>query len=175
MARRGLWTPWRVVIVILVIALSLAILAIPQEQMEALQEYGYLGAFLISLLANATIVIPAPAIVIIFAMGAHLSPVWLGLAAGSGAAIGELSGYLAGLSGQAIVEDNATYRRLSAWVKRYGGLAIFGLAAIPNPFFDLGGISAGALRMPVLRFLLWCAAGKSLRMFVVALAGAGLL
>lgn len=171
----GRWTPWRVLAVIAAVGLSLAILALPQEQVEALQNFGYPGIFLLSLLANATIIIPAPAILIVFAMGAHLSPIGLGLAAGSGAALGELSGYLAGVGGRAIVEDNATYQRLAGWVQRSGGLAIFALALIPNPFFDLGGIAAGALRMHIGIFLLWCWAGKVLRMTAVAFAGAGLL
>ncbi|MEX2160633.1 MAG: VTT domain-containing protein [Anaerolineales bacterium] len=174
MPRLGRWTPGHVLAIVLVVAFSLAILAIPEEQVAALQEYGYAGIFLISLLANATIVIPAPAMLLVFAMGAHLSPIGLGLAAGSGAALGELSGYLAGSSGQALIEDNSTYQRLETWVKKYGGFTIFLLAAVPNPVFDLGGIAAGALRMPVLRFLAWCAAGKILRMTVVAMAGAGI-
>jgi len=172
--RLGRWTLWRVLAVLVVAGLSLAILTIPQEQIEALQTLGYPGIFLLSLVANATIILPAPAILIVFAMGAHLSPLWLGLAAGSGAALGELSGYLAGFGGQAIIEDNATYQRLAAWVQRHGSLAIFALALIPNPFFDLGGIAAGVLRMPVWRFLASCWAGKVLRMIAVAAAGAGL-
>src|SRR3990172_12234766 len=148
MPRLGRWTPWRVLAILLVVGLSLVILLIPQEQIEELQVYGYPGIFLLSLVANATIIVPAPAILVVFAMGAHLSPIWLGLAAGSGAALGELSGYLAGFGGQAIIEDNAAYQRLASWVQRRGSLAIFGLALIPNPFFDLGGIAAGALRMP---------------------------
>ncbi|MEX1143244.1 MAG: VTT domain-containing protein [Anaerolineales bacterium] len=175
MPRLGRWTPWRVLAILLVVGLSLAILAIPQEQLAALQALGYPGIFLVSLAANATIILPAPAILMVFAMGAQLSPLWLGLAAGSGAALGELSGYLAGFGGQAMVEDNATYQRLAAWVQRHGSLAIFALALIPNPFFDLGGIAAGVLRMPLWRFLAACWAGKVLRMIAVAAAGAGLL
>ena len=174
MPRLGRWTPWRVLAILLVVVLSLAILAIPQEQLAALEALGYPGIFLVSLAANATIILPAPAILMVFAMGAHLSPIWLGLAAGSGAALGELSGYLAGYGGQAMVEDNATYQRLAAWVQRHGSLAIFALALIPNPVFDLGGIAAGVLRMPVWRFLVSCWAGKVLRMMAVAAAGAGL-
>jgi uncharacterized membrane protein YdjX (TVP38/TMEM64 family) len=169
-----LGSAWRILALALVVGLSLAILALPQEYIDALQTLGYPGVFLLSLLANATIVIPAPAILVVFAMGAHLSPVWLGLAAGSGAALGELSGYLAGLSGQGIVDNNATYQRLAGWVRRNGALTVFLLALIPNPVFDLGGIAAGASKMPVGKFLFWCWLGKVLRMFVVALAGAGL-
>lgn len=164
----------RVVVLLLIIGLSLAILAIPQDLIGTLQAYGYPGIFLLSLASNATIIIPAPAILVVFAMGAHLDPIGLGLVAGSGAALGELSGYLAGLSGQAMVENNKTVQRLSTWVKRNGSLTIFLLAALPNPFFDFGGLAAGALRMPVQKFLLSCWCGKVLRMYIVALAGAGL-
>lgn len=174
MPRSGRWTPWRVIALLVVIVLSLAILAIPQEQIKSLQALGYPGIFLLSLAANATIILPAPAILVVFTMGAHLSPLWLGLAAGSGAALGELSGYMAGFGGQAIIEDNAAYQRLATWVQRHGTWAIFGLALIPNPFFDLGGIAAGALRMPVWKFLISCWAGKVLRMIAVAAVGAGL-
>ncbi|MEX2143493.1 MAG: VTT domain-containing protein [Anaerolineales bacterium] len=174
MPRLGHWMPWRILALVLVVGLSLAILLIPQDQIEALQGYGYPGIFLLSLAANATIIVPAPAILVVFALGAHLSPLWLGLAAGSGAALGELSGYLAGFSGQAIIEDKPIYQRLAAWMQRFGSITIFVLALVPNPIFDLAGIAAGAARMPVWRFLVSCWLGKVLRMIGIAMVGAGL-
>jgi dihydrofolate reductase len=48
----------------------------------------------------------------------------LGLAAGLGGTIGELSGYLAGFSGQAIVERMDVYYRVKPWVDKYGGWTI---------------------------------------------------
>lgn len=169
------WTAQRVLVLVAIAALSVAIALIPQERLAALQGYGYVGVFLLCLLANATIVLPAPAFLIVMAMGAHLSPLGLGLAAGSGAALGELSGYLAGYSGQAIIPDNPTSRRLSGWMQRYGGLTIFLLAALPNPIFDLAGVAAGALKMPIWKFLAWCWPGKVIRMGALALLGSGLL
>jgi membrane protein YqaA with SNARE-associated domain len=50
-------------------------------------------------------------------------------------------------------------------------LAIFGLAAIPNPFFDFAGIAAGALRFPVWQFLFWSFLGKTVKMLFFAYAG----
>ncbi|MCW5875887.1 MAG: VTT domain-containing protein [Anaerolineales bacterium] len=169
------WTPQRVLTLLAIAALSLGIAFIPQERLESLQGYGYLGIFLLCLLANATIVLPTPAFLVVMAMGAHFPPLGLGLAAGSGAALGELTGYLAGYNGQAIVPDNPTSRRLTEWVRKYGGLTIFLLAIVPGPIFDLGGIVAGALRMPVLNFLAWCWPGKIIRMTFVALLGGGLI
>lgn len=166
---------WRVIVLLAIVAISLAILAIPPEQIELLQSFGYAGIFLLSVLANATIILPTPAFLVVFAMGEHLSPLLLGLAAGSGATIGELSGYLAGFTGQALIPNNPTYQRLESWVRKYGALTVFLLAALPNPVFDLAGIAAGVLKMPLWKFLLWCWCGKVVRMAAVAFAGAQLL
>jgi membrane protein DedA with SNARE-associated domain len=158
-------------VLLFVMGLTLYIYAI-RDRAEALAQYGYPGIFLLSLLAYATIILPAPGLAIVFAAGGVFSPVGVGLAAGAGAALGELSGYLAGFSGQAVIENRKMYDRLEGWMKRYGPLTIAVLAFIPSPFFDLAGIAAGALKMPVLRFLLWCAAGQVLKMLAVAYAGA---
>lgn len=166
---------WRVLVLIAIMAISLAILAIPTDQVELLKSFGYPSIFVLSLLANATIILPTPAFLVVFAMGEHLSPMLLGLAAGSGAALGELSGYLAGITGQGLIPENPTYRRLEGWVRRYGALTVFLLAALPNPVFDLAGIAAGVTKMPVWKFLLWCWCGKVLRMAAVAFAGAQIL
>ena len=67
------------------------------EIFEEMETYGYLGVFLISIIFNATIILPASNIAVITSMGATLpSPLFVGLAGGAGAAIGELTGYLAG-------------------------------------------------------------------------------
>ncbi len=64
------------------------------------------------------------------------------------------------------------YQRLVAWMERRGGITIFVLSVIPNPFFDLAGIAAGTLRYPLWRFLLFCWLGKTLKTTLVAWAGA---
>ena len=46
------------------------------------------------------------------------------------------------------------------------------LALIPNPLFDVAGAAAGALKMPVLEFLLWAFIGKTIKMLLFAYAGA---
>ncbi len=124
------------------------------------------------MLANATLILPVPGVLITSAMGAVFNPFWVAIAAGSGAAIGELSGYLAGFSGQAVVERVNAYETLERWMKRYGGFAILVLAFVPNPVFDMAGMIAGALRMPVVPFFLWCWLGKVLKMLMFAYAGA---
>jgi membrane protein YqaA with SNARE-associated domain len=156
---------------IAVISITIYVYSI-RDQAGALAQYGYPGIFLLSILANATIVLPAPGLAIVFTFGGVFSPLGVGLAAGLGAAIGELSGYLAGLSGQAIVDNPKLYERFEGYMRKYGGLTITVLAFLPLPVFDLAGIAAGALKMPVLKFLAFCSLGKVPKMILVAYAGA---
>jgi membrane protein YqaA with SNARE-associated domain len=134
--------------------------------------YGYPGIFLISLAGSATVIFPLPSLALVFALGRVLNPILVGLAAGLGETLGELTGYLAGYSGQAVIENREIYDRLHDWMGQYGLAAIFFLSLFPNPFFDLVGIAAGALRFPVGYFLLSCWLGKTLKTTVFALAGA---
>jgi len=166
---------YRLAALLAVIGISLAIFFLPQEQAEALESYGYSGIFLLSLISNATVLLPAPGLLVVFSMGARFPPLAIALAAGTGAAIGELSGYLAGFSGQTAISNSSMYQRMVAWMQRNGSLTVLILAFLPNPFFDLTGIAAGALKMPLKQFLLWCWFGKIGKMLLVALAGAGLV
>jgi membrane protein DedA with SNARE-associated domain len=144
-------------------------------RIQQLGRYGYPGIFLVNLLANATLILPVPGVMVTSAFGAVLHPLWVGLAAGTGAALGELSGFLAGFSGgRAVLERIEGHQRVEALFKRYGGGIIFLLALIPNPAFDLAGITAGALGMPLWRFLLYCWLGKVGKMLVFAYSGATL-
>jgi len=143
-----------------------------RDHVQDFAAYGYPGIFLIALLANATVFLPAPGVAVVFAMGSIFNPIGVALAAGTGGAIGELSGYLAGFSGQAVVENTLAYEKISPWIQQYGGWAILVLSAIPNPFFDLAGIAAGMGRMKFWRFLIFCWAGQIIKMALFAFAGA---
>ena len=141
------------------------------DRIAQLQGYGYLGAFLISLTLNATVVLPAGNILILAVLGAALpSAILVGLAGGAGAAIGEITGYMAGYSGRTVVKQK-TYARLESWVKRWGAMTIFLLSVFPF-VFDLAGIAAGVLRFPFWKFLLACWLGRTILYIVIALAGA---
>ncbi len=160
----------RISSLLVVVAISVYIYSI-RERVAQFQALGYWGGFLIALLANATVFVPAPGVLIIYWMGTIFNPFGVGLAAGTGGAIGELSGYLAGFSGQAIVERMEIYNRIKPWVDKYGGWAILVFSAIPNPFFDLAGIAAGITKMPMRTFLIFTWVGQCIKMTAFALAG----
>lgn len=142
-----------------------------RDRLQELAAYGYAAVFLVGLLSNATIILPIPGLAVSSVLGGVFNPWLVGIVAGIGQALGELSGYLLGYSGQTLVANSAIYDRLYGWMRRYGVWVIFILAAIPNPAFDLGGMIAGALRFPLWKFLTSCAAGKIIKNIAFALAG----
>jgi uncharacterized membrane protein YdjX (TVP38/TMEM64 family) len=160
----------RILSVLAVIAITLYVYSI-RDHVDEFQALGYPGIFLFARLANATIFLPAPGAAIVYAMGAVFNPIGVGIAAGSGGAIGELSGYLAGFSGQAVIERSDVYERIKPWVDKYGGWAILVLSAIPNPLFDVAGIAAGIAKMRFWTFLFFVWIGQLIKMTVFAYAG----
>lgn len=63
--------------------------------------YGYAGGFLVSILGGITI-IPVPSLLVIFTLGGVLNPVYVGLVAGLGEAVGGITVYLTGAGGGAM-------------------------------------------------------------------------
>lgn len=164
---------WHYLAIIPVVVITLGVMLLA-PRIPNLQAYGLPGIFLLSLLANATLILPVPGVFITSTMATVMPPLGVALAAGSGAALGELTGYLAGYSGQVAVENRPKYQKFVDWMRKYGGWTILLFSFIPNPAFDMAGIVAGALKMPVHKFLLWCWVGKVLKMLMFAYAGAGI-
>ncbi len=165
------WLAW--VSLIGVSALSVWI-ALNPGLIAQLGSWGYLGAFLISLAASASVILPIPGLPIAMAMGYTLNPWLLGLVTGVASAIGELSGYAVGASGRILITGDQAphFARIERWTRKYGALTIFVLAATPFPFFDLAGIVAGAIRMPLWAFFVATAAGKTIKYTIAILIGA---
>jgi uncharacterized membrane protein YdjX (TVP38/TMEM64 family) len=163
----------KILLLFFVIAIT-TLLFLYRNELQKLAHLGYSGIFILSILANATLILPVPGVALTTAMGAIFNPFWVAIAAGLGAAIGELTGYVAGYSGQIIVEQTEWYDRLTRWMKSYGDLTVLIMAIVPNPLFDLAGMAAGMLKLPLLRFLIWCSIGKIIKMLVFAYSGATL-
>ncbi len=160
-----------VLMIAFAVGITLAIYAF-RDRLRELQHLAYAGAFLAMLIGNATIILPVPGLIFVFALGGTLNPLLVGLVAGPGAALGELSGYLAGYGGSAVVDNLELYWRIRRWMERYGLIVITLLAAIPNPLFDVAGIVAGSMRIKWWQFLIAAWVGKTLQGVAVALAGA---
>lgn len=159
---------------ILAIAISVLVFFF-RDKFIHLEKYGYLGIFLISILGNATIILPVPVILTAFIGGGIFNPLLVGIITSLGAGIGELTGYLAGASGKEMINKNVKLEKVEKWMKKYGLWVIFVLAAIPNPFFDLAGIVAGGTKIPVWKFLLIVWLGKAIKFITISYLGFGFI
>jgi len=144
-----------------------------RDKFVNLESYGYLGIFLISVLGNATIVLPVPVILTAFLGGGIFNPLVVGVVASLGATIGELTGYMAGISGRGLIENKGKIEKVKNWMSKHGLWTLFVLAVIPNPLFDLAGIVAGATRIPVYKYLIVVWLGKLIKFLVFSFLGAG--
>jgi membrane protein DedA with SNARE-associated domain len=118
-----------------VLGLSIGLVVAPIDY-RALGNYGYLGVFLVTLIATGAIVVPVPYLAVVIVAGSFLDPLLVALVAGVAAALGELTGYLMGYTGRALLPQSRAYALLERGVTRWGGPVIFVAAVIPNPFFD---------------------------------------
>jgi len=151
------------------------LLILNRQRIHEFESFGYPGIFLVALMSNATVLIPLPGIMVTTAMGAVFNPFWVAVAAGLGAGIGELSGYMLGYSGRTLVNKTPWHERIDGWIRKYGLWVILFLAIIPNPVFDLVGFSAGVLKLPVWKFLIAVCCGNILKMMIFSFGGAGII
>ncbi len=168
------------VIVGIIVTILMAIAVIYfWEFIRGLEGYGYFGAFLISILGGATIIIPVPMLAVVFALGGVMKSTWLlGLVAGLGETVGALSIYMTGYGGAAAIYNHtrrgklqSAYERMMKIMERRGSIALFLLSAVLNPFFYPAAIAAGALRFGIRKYFIICWAGKTLKGLTVAYAG----
>ena len=157
--------------VLLAVGVTIA-LFLYRDQVSQLGDYGYLGAFLVSLISSATVILPVPGLVVLFALGASLNPVLVALAGAAGGIFGEVTGFMVGYGGREVVQDSRMYVRVEKWMKRWGAWAIFVFAAVPLPVFDVAGVVAGALGYPLWKFLLIGWVGKSIKYVILVVLGA---
>lgn len=130
------------------------------------ESVGYAGVWFFAFIGAASVFVPVPglaAVCIAATPAVGLNPLLVGVIAGSAEAIGELTGYLAGLSGKAFFERNRFYPRFRDLLARYGGIMLFFGSIVPNPLFDLMGIAAGSMLYPVRKFLVIVFVAKSIK------------
>ena len=139
-----------------------------------LRDYSYIGVFLVTLLANATTIVPTPYIPIVACIAAQSQNLPLIIVLGAlGSAIGESVAFFIGRSGRGLVQETWLYR----WVRRqmqhpwraFAVLFLFG--APPNPAFDVAGLAAGALGLPYWLFFSAVFLARIIRIWIIALIG----
>ncbi|MFW9963755.1 MAG: VTT domain-containing protein [Candidatus Sifarchaeia archaeon] len=142
---------------------------------------GYLGAFLISVIGNATILFPFPYVGVSFILGGLrdeltmnfvFDPWVIGIVSGIGAMIGEMTGYLIGYGGGRFIDENQTssFKRFIDSHPRATPIVVWFLAATPIPD-DVLVVPLGAARYSWWKMALSQLIGKA--MFLMSIAWSG--
>jgi membrane protein YqaA with SNARE-associated domain len=164
--------------IIITIAMVVAIIYY-REEVNELKQFGYVGAFFISILGGATVIVPVPMLAVVFALGSAMQFPWLvGLSAALGELIGALTIYMTGTgAGRAISQAKnhgrvqVAYERMLGLMERRGPLTLFIVASVVNPFFYPAALAAGALRFGLRRYIAIVLAGKIIKCMTVVYAG----
>jgi len=145
---------------------------------ERLNNYGYAGLFVVSLISAASIIMPMPGVAAITGAGALLDPLLgipvpllVGVVAAPAEALGEFTGYLAGYGGSAVLRERRSYPKVKRWMQHNGIATMFVLSSFPNPLVDVAGVAAGAVQLPIPRFFFPMLAGKFLKNVYLASGG----
>lgn len=159
------------------VAFNIALFMLPIDY-AALGGFAYVGAFLITFIANAAVVVPVPYIPIVAHMATSAnSPVAVILLASIGSALGESVAFFVGRVEKDLIAGHAWAERIRGWAgKEHRAAIVLFLFAVPlNPVFDVGGAIAGALGVRYTTFLVAVLLGRIVRFTIIALLAFGLI
>jgi len=166
--------------VILTVLMFVAIIYF-DEQIDEMKEWGYIGAFIISILGGSTIIIPVPGLAVMVALASAMKDPWhvalLGFAGVAGEMIGAVLIYMTGHGAGKAISNNKrgavqrTYDKMLDIIRRRGGWALFAVAAIINPFYYPAAFACGALRMEIKKYLIISLLGKIIKVMSVVYIG----
>jgi membrane protein YqaA with SNARE-associated domain len=163
--------------VVITLAMAAAII-IFDEQVKEMQHYGYMGAFFISILGGATVIIPVPMLAVVFALGGVMPYPWLvGISAALGELVGALIIYMTGHgAGRAISNSKhgwiqRAYDKMLGLMERRGAITLFLVTFIVNPFFYPAAFACGALRFGIKKYITIVLIGKIIKCMTVVYLG----
>jgi len=163
-------------------AISIWVMVVYWDDIARLQQYGYLGAFIVAFIAGSSIPSPISYLAIIFVLGNRLNPNLIALIGGAGAGIGGTLVFLLGRSGRSLfpglhkytIDEQASNKigpRFLKWAHKRGSIVVFVMSAMFNPVFAPMALTMGALRFKAFKFFIMCMLGNILKAFVVAYLG----
>lgn len=158
-----------------------------------LETLGLPGIFLANFLGTATVFVPVPGLTaagqtLIVVGSEKLNVVGVVIAGSAGMTLAESTAYMAGVVGRNAAEERdvqlkgrfgRVMGKIAGWIDwlmaRYGFMTLLILSAIPNPFFEFAGITAGAVRMNFWKFLIAVGIGKTTRVILLVIIGQALI
>lgn len=151
-------------LIVCFVIIASVLIFIFKEHVARIGEFGYVGIFILCLLSNLTIFIPAPSLMVVVSYSQILSPLIVAVVGSLGTTIGELSGYMFGNAMNNLsVRWNKVIKDISKKIKNVYMLVLV-FALIPLPFFDFVGVYAGGKKVKLPFFIIACYLGKFIKM-----------
>lgn len=152
-------------LIIVIVAASVVIFLF-RDKLQNIGSVGYLGLFGLCFLANATVFLPAPSLMIAASCALIMNPLAVAAVAALGSSLGEFVGYVFGHTGSELSPRfSALLDRLNKKI-RNPMLLVFILAVLPLPLFDVVGVYSGGSKMHLGKFFIMCFIGKFIKMLV---------
>ncbi|MGN0496383.1 MAG: VTT domain-containing protein [Lachnospiraceae bacterium] len=163
------------IIVFFVIICSVVVF-LYRKELGAIGGLGYLGVFILCLLSNITIFLPAPSLMVVVSYSQVFSPILVAVIGALGTTVGELSGYI---FGDAITNLSVRWQVLIKKISKKitnVNILVFVLALLPLPLFDFVGVYAGSKKVKLSLFIIACYIGKLIKMlFYTVFVGGAIL
>lgn len=156
---------FEMLLIVLIIALSFVIFLI-RDKIGQVSNASYIGLLFLCFLANSTVLLPAPSLMIAASCALIMNPFFVAFSAAIGSTLGELVGYAFGMITKELspkfqkLLDKLTSRIHNQMV------LVFILAVLPLPLFDIVGIYSGGTRMNLIKFSVACFIGKFIKLLV---------
>ena len=137
------------------------------------EQLGLIGAFVISLTSSATVVLPAPGILIILSMAEIIDPWRLGVVTGIGTGLGGSTAYLAGAVGRGAMGESSRIkqRMTNLFNSRWGAVILFLGNLIPFAPGDAISAIAGISRFPLIAFFIYVIIASIIKMIALSWLG----
>ena len=154
-----------ILFIVFVVLLSGTIFLL-RDKIGQVSNVGYLGLFFLCFLANSTVLLPAPSLIIAASCALIMNPWFVALFAALGSTLGEFVGYAFGT-----VTKDLSPKFQNIWEKFMSKvnnqtLLVFILAVLPLPLFDIAGIYSGGTKMNLIKFTAACFSGKLIKLLV---------
>ncbi|MFW6103045.1 MAG: VTT domain-containing protein [Chloroflexota bacterium] len=142
-----------------------------REYLDEIRTWGYVGCFLVNVIASGTFVVPGTGAILTFTLGGVLNPAIVGVVAGLGEATGAVGAYLTGYGGRGILINGRLQEKFSGLMQRHGSKAMFLMAALVNPIYYPFAVWMGVLQVRVGRFFFYTLLGRTFKNMLLAYLG----
>lgn len=154
-----------ILLFVLIILLSVLIF-INKDKLQNISSTSYLGLMVLCFLANSTILLPAPSLMIAASCALILNPWLVAIFAALGSSLGEFVGYAFGSISKDISPKLQVFLdRFLSKIKNQT-ILVFILALLPLPLFDVVGIYSGGTKMNPVKFFVACYIGKLIKLII---------